>query len=117
MSITKIYVGNLPYSVTDSSLKDNFAAFGSVSSAKVMMDRETGNSKGFGFVEMASAEVAQAAITALNGMSVDGRSIVVNMARPREAGGGSGGSSEGGYSSAKRSDVGYGTGGHGGGRY
>ena len=117
---SKIYVGNLPYSVTDSSLKDNFAAFGSVSSAKVMMDRETGNSKGFGFVEMASVEVAQAAITALHGMTVDGRSIVVSLARPREEGGGSGGSggySAAGYSSAKRSDVGYGTGGHGGGRY
>ena len=114
---SKIYVGNLPYSVTDSSLKNNFAAFGSVSSAKVMMDRETGNSKGFGFVEMASAEVAQAAITALHGMSVDGRSIVVSLARPREEGGGSGGYSAVGYSSAKRSDVGYGTGGHGGGRY
>ncbi len=117
MSI-KIYVGNLPYSVTDSSLKSNFAEFGSVSSAKVMMDRETGNSKGFGFVEMASAEVAQAAITALHGMSVDGRSIVVNLARPREeSGGSSGGYSAAGYSAAKRSDVGYGTGGYGGGRY
>jgi RNA recognition motif-containing protein len=116
---TKIYVGNLPYSVTDSSLKDNFAAFGGVSSAKVMMDRETGRSKGFGFVEMASADMAQAAITALNGMSVDGRSIVVNLARPREESGGSGGGySAAGYtSSTKRSDVGYGTGGHGGGRY
>src|SRR6476619_937522 len=84
---TKIYVGNLPYSVTDSTLESNFAEFGSVSSAKVMMDRETGRSKGFGFVEMASAEVAQAAINGLNGMSVDGRSIVVNLARPREESG------------------------------
>ncbi|MBA4111489.1 MAG: RNA-binding protein [Leptothrix sp. (in: Bacteria)] len=114
---SKIYVGNLPYSVTDSSLKDNFAEFGAVSSAKVMMDRETGNSKGFGFVEMASAELAQAAIAALNGMSVDGRSIVVSLARPREEGGRSGGYSDAGYSASKRSDVGYGTGGHGGGRY
>jgi RNA recognition motif-containing protein len=114
---TKIYVGNLPYSVTDSSLESNFAEFGDVSSAKVMMDRETGRSKGFGFVEMASAEVAQAAITALNGMSVDGRSIVVNLARPREATGGAGGYSPAGYGAAKRSDVGYGTGGYGGGRY
>lgn len=114
---SKIYVGNLPYSVTDSSLKDNFAEFGSVTSAKVMMDRETGNSKGFGFVEMASAEMAQAAITALHGMSVDGRSIVVSLARPREESSRSGGYSEAGYSSSKRSDVGYGTGGHGGGRY
>lgn len=113
----KIYVGNLPYSVTDSSLESNFSEFGSVSSAKVMMDRETGRSKGFGFVEMASAEVAQAAITALHGMSVDGRSIVVNLARPREASGGGGGYSEGGYSASKRADVGYGNGGYGGGRY
>jgi RNA recognition motif-containing protein len=116
MSI-KIYVGNLPYSVTDSSLESNFAEFGSVSSAKVMMDRETGRSKGFGFVEMASDEVAQAAITGLNGMSVDGRSIVVNLARPREEGSGRGGYSAAGYSAAKRSDIGYGTGGYGGGRY
>lgn len=114
---TKIYVGNLPYSVTDSSLESNFSEFGSVSSAKVMMDRETGRSKGFGFVEMASAEVAQAAITGLNGVSVDGRAIVVNLARPRETTGGSGGYGAGGYTASKRSDVGYGTGGYGGGRY
>jgi RNA recognition motif-containing protein len=113
----KIYVGNLPYSVTDSSLESNFAEFGNVSSAKVMMDRDTGRSKGFGFVEMASAEVAQAAITGLNGVSVDGRAIVVNLARPREAGSGSGGYGAGGYTASKRSDIGYGTGGYGGGRY
>ena len=114
---SKIYVGNLPYSVTDSSLKSNFAEFGGVSSAKVMMDRETGMSKGFGFVEMASAEAAQAAITALNGMSVDGRAIVVSLARPREATKSPGGYSAEGYTAAKRKDVGYGTGGFGGGRY
>ncbi len=114
---SKIYVGNLPYSVTDSSLKSNFAEFGSVSSAKVMMDRETGNSKGFGFVEMASAECAQAAITALHGMSVDGRSIVVSLARPREEGHRSGGYSAAGYNAAPRTDIGYGSGGYGGGRY
>ena len=114
---TKIYVGNLPYSVTDDILQSNFAEFGGVSSAKVMMDRETGRSKGFGFVEMANAEVAQAAITALHGMSVDGRSIVVNLARPREASGGAGGYSAGGYNTGARSDVGYGNGGYGGGRY
>lgn len=114
---SKIYVGNLPYSVTDDALKSNFGEFGSVSSAKVMMDRETGQSKGFGFVEMASAEFAQAAITALNGMSVDGRSIVVSQARPREEGRGSGGYSSAGYTATKRSDVGYGSGGYGGGRY
>ncbi len=114
---TKIYVGNLPYSVTDSSLESNFSEFGSVSSAKVMMDRETGRSKGFGFVEMATAEVAQAAITALHGMSVDGRTIVVNLARPREENRSSGGYGDSGYRSSGRSDVGYGNGGHGGGRY
>jgi RNA recognition motif-containing protein len=111
----KIYVGNLPYSVTDSTLESNFAEFGSVSSAKVMMDRETGRSKGFGFVEMASAEVAQAAIKALNGMSVDGRSITVNLARPRESG--TGGYGANGFKATQRADVGYGNGGYGGGRY
>ena len=116
---SKIYVGNLPYSVTDASLKSNFSEFGDVSSAKVMMDRDTGKSKGFGFVEMASADMAQAAITALHGMSVDGRSIVVSLARPRESsGGGSGGYGAGGYTASnKRADVGYGNGGFGGGRY
>ncbi|TFZ04438.1 RNA recognition motif domain-containing protein [Ramlibacter rhizophilus] len=115
---TKIYVGNLPYSVTDATLESNFAEFGGVSSAKVMMDRDTGRSKGFGFVEMASAEVAQAAIKALDGMSVDGRSITVNLARPREDGrGGAGGYGADGFRAAKRADVGYGNGGYGGGRY
>nr|WP_296337671.1 RNA-binding protein [uncultured Acidovorax sp.] len=114
---SKIYVGNLPYSVTDATLESNFAEFGGVSSAKVMMDRETGRSKGFGFVEMANAEVAQAAISALHGMSVDGRSIVVNLARPRETTGGAGGYSASGYNTNKRPDVGYGNGGFGGGRY
>ncbi len=114
---SKIYVGNLPYSVTNASLRSNFAEFGDVLSAKVMMDRETGTSKGFGFVEMASSEVAQAAIAALHGMSVDGRSIVVSLARPREASNSPGGYSADGYRAAKRADVGYGTGGFGGGRY
>ena len=113
----KLYVGNLPYGVRDADLEQAFSQFGSVTSAKVMMERDTGRSKGFGFVEMASAEVAQAAISALHGMSVDGRSIVVNLARPREEGGGSGGYSAAGYTAGKRSDVGYGTGGYGGGRY
>ena len=113
----KIYVGNLPYSVPDSSLQSNFAGFGGVSSAKVMVDRDTGRSKGFGFVEMASAEVAQAAITGLNGMSVDGRSIVVNLARPREESKGRSGYGAEGFKATSRTDVGYGTGGFGGGRY
>ena len=114
---SKIYVGNLPYSVTDSILESNFAEFGGVSSAKVMMDRETGRSKGFGFVEMASAEVAQAAIQGLNGMSVDGRSITVNLARPREESRGPGGHGVQGFKASNRADVGYGNGGVGGGRY
>ncbi|HEY8359501.1 MAG TPA: RNA-binding protein [Ramlibacter sp.] len=114
---TKIYVGNLPYSVTDAMLESNFSEFGSVSSAKVMIDRETGRSKGFGFVEMASAEVAQAAVSALNGVSVDGRSIVVNLARPREASSGPAGYGADGFKAKSRADVGYGNGGYGGGRY
>jgi RNA recognition motif-containing protein len=113
----KIYVGNLPYSVTDSTLESNFAEFGRVSSAKVMMDRETGRSKGFGFVEMASAEVAQAAIEALHGMSVDGRSITVNLARPREEARGTGGYGANGFKATNRADVGYGNDGYGGGSY
>jgi len=96
---SKIYVGNLPYSIDDASLRHNFSEYGTVSSAKVMMDRDTGRSKGFGFVEMTTEPEAQAAITGLNGQSVDGRSIVVNMARPKEdrgdAGGYRGGNSDG----------------------
>ena len=110
---SKIYVGNLPYSVNDSSLNSNFAEFGSVTSAKVMMDRDTGRSKGFAFVEMTSADAAQAAITGLNGMSVDGRSIVVNLAKPREEGRGAGGNRE--YRASSRPNVGYGNDGYGGG--
>jgi RNA recognition motif-containing protein len=86
----KLYVGNLPYSVDDQALHHNFSAHGTVQSAKVMMDRDTGRSKGFGFVEMSSDSEAEAAIQALNGMSVQGRSITVNVARPKEAGAGGG---------------------------
>ena len=111
---TKIYVGNLPYSVTDSSLKSNFSEFGSVTSAKVMMDRDTGRSKGFAFVEMATADESQAAISGLNGMSVDGRSIVVNLAKPREEGRGSGGGNRE-FRASSRPNVGYGNDGYGGG--
>lgn len=114
---SKIYVGNLPYSVTDTSLKSNFAEFGDVASAKVMMDRDTGQSKGFGFVEMSSPESAQAAISALNGLSVDGRRIVVSLARPREERSAPGAYSTTGYRASNRADVGYGNGGFGGGRY
>ena len=89
----KLYVGNLSYSVRDENLQQQFGAFGDVTSAKVMTDRETGRSKGFGFVEMGNDAMAQAAIRGLNGHSVDGRALVVNEARPREdrpAGGGGG---------------------------
>lgn len=127
----KLYVGNLPYSVRDSDLDQAFSQFGAVTSAKVMMDRETGRSKGFGFVEMGSDPEAQAAISGMNGQPLDGRSIVVNEARPMEArpprsggfggggyggggghgdGGGAGGSRDGGFRSP------YGSGPRGGGR-
>ena len=81
----KLYVGNLPYSVRDDDLQQAFSEFGSVSSAKVMMERDTGRSKGFGFVEMGSDAEAQAAINGMNGQSLGGRSVTVNEARPMEA--------------------------------
>ena len=80
----KLYVGNLSYDVTSASLKEMFAAHGSVTSADVIMDREAGRSKGFGFVEMSSDSEAQAAIAALNGQMQNGRALTVNEARPRE---------------------------------
>ena len=94
----KLYVGNLAYSVNDQSLQQNFSEFGTISSAKVMMDRDSGRSKGFGFVEMSSDAEAQAAIKGMNGKSIDGRDMVVNEARPMEprTGGGGGGRSGGG---------------------
>jgi RNA recognition motif-containing protein len=105
----KLYVGNLPYSVADSDLQRLFEAHGSVVSAQVIMDRDTGRSKGFGFVEMGSDAEAQAAIADMNGKEVDGRSLTVNEARPKpEGGGGRGG--RGGYGG------GGGRGGYGGGR-
>ena len=124
----KLYVGNLPYTVRDEDLQQAFGDFGSVSSAKVMMERDTGRSKGFGFVEMGSDAEAQAAIEGMNGQSLGGRSLVVNEARPmearpprtggggfgggrREGGGGfGGGGNDGGFRSP------YGGGGGGGGR-
>ncbi|MGS5089661.1 RNA recognition motif domain-containing protein [Hydrogenophaga sp. A37] len=94
---SKLYVGNLPYTADDASLRTNFAEYGEVTSAKVMMDRDTGRSKGFAFVEMGNAEQAEAAIQGLNGMSVGGRSIVVNISRPKEPStGGYGGGDRGG---------------------
>ena len=98
----KLYVGNLPYSVRDEDLQQSFGQFGAVTSAKVMMERETGRSKGFGFVEMGNDAEAQAAIAGMNGQPLGGRSVVVNEARPMEArpprsGGGGFGGGGGGY--------------------
>lgn len=80
-----IYVGNLSFSIDSSQLNDLFSSYGAVSSANVVMDRDTGRSKGFGFVEMSSASDAESAINSLNGKDVDGRSLTVNEARPRES--------------------------------
>ena len=99
----KLYVGNLAYSVRDESLQESFSQFGTVTSAKVMMDRETGRSKGFGFVEMGSDAEAQAAINGMNGQPLEGRPLVVNEARPREErSGGGGGQSRGGGRGGRR---------------
>jgi len=87
----KLYVGNLPYSATEQDLSDKFAAFGTVESAKLISDRDTGRSKGFGFVEMATDSEAQAAIDSLNDTDYDGRPMKVNEARPQEKRGGGGG--------------------------
>jgi RNA recognition motif-containing protein len=119
----KLYVGNLAYSVRDEDLNEAFGAFGAVNSAKVMMDRETGRSKGFGFVEMGSDSDAQAAINGLNGQAIAGRAVVVNEARPREERpggfrspyGGGGGGGGGGAGGGGRREGGGGYGGGGGG--
>ena len=108
----KLYVGNLAYGVTDSQLEQLFSAHGAVQSAQVIMDRDTGRSKGFGFVEMSNSAEAESAISALNGVEKDGRAMTVNEARPKaEGGGGGGGGGRG------RSDYGGGGGGGGGRRY
>ena len=139
----KLYVGNLPYTVRDEDLQQSFGAFGSITSAKVMMERDTGRSKGFGFVEMGNDAEAQAAIAGMNGQSLGGRAITVNEARPMEArpprtggfggggggyggggggggggygGGAGGGRSGGGSVGGVRSPYGGGGGGAGGGR-
>ena len=124
----KLYVGNLPYTVRDEDLQQAFGEFGAFSSAKVMMERDTGRSKGFGFVEMGSDAEAQAAISGMNGQSLGGRSITVNEARPMEArpprtggfgGGGGGGGYGGGGGGRSGGGGGYGGGGDrsGGGGY
>ena len=132
----KLYVGNLPYTVRDEDLQQAFGAYGAVNSAKVMMERDTGRSKGFGFVEMGSDAEAQAAIEGMNGQSLGGRSLVVNEARPmeprpprtggggfgggRREGGFGGGGNDGGfrspYGGGGRREGGYGGGGRGGDR-
>jgi len=126
----KLYVGNLPYSFRDEDMQQAFSQFGNVSSAKVMMERDTGRSKGFGFVEMGSDAEAQAAIKGMNGQNMGGRDLVVNEARPMEArpprsggggygGGGSGGGyggGGGGYGGGGGGRSGGGGGGYGGGR-
>ncbi|MGJ7526124.1 RNA recognition motif domain-containing protein [Variovorax sp. GB1P17] len=129
----KLYVGNLAYSVRDNDLEQAFGEFGSIVSAKVMMERDTGRSKGFGFVEMGSDAEALAAVEAMNGHSLQGRALTVNEARPMEArpprtgggggygggagggGGGYGGGGGGGYGGGGRSGGGGGYGGGGGG--
>ena len=106
----KLYVGNLTYDTTDAALEQLFAPHGTVKSAQVIMDRDTGRSKGFGFVEMGSDQEAQAAIQALNGKEMDGRSLTVNEAKPREDRGGG----RGGYGGGRGGSGGRG--GYGGGR-
>ncbi len=120
----RLYVGNLPFSTTDASLKDAFAVHGEVVSASVVVDRETGRSRGFGFVEMATAEAAQAATNALHGALMDGRPLSVNEARERGAGGGGGGRRfgggggyAGGYAGHDRAGAVGGGGDRGGGGY
>jgi cold-inducible RNA-binding protein len=124
----KLYVGNLPYSYRDSDMEQAFAQYGSVVSAKVMMERDTGRSKGFGFVEMSSEAEAKAAIEGMNGQQIGGRGLVVNEARPMESrpprtGGFGGGGGGGGYGGGggggggdRRGGGGGGYGGGGGGR-
>ena len=113
----KLYVGNLPYSFRDSDLEQAFSQYGQITSAKVMMERDTGRSKGFGFVEMGSEAEAQAAIQGLNGQQIGGRGLVVNEARPMEprsggfGGGGGRGGDRGGYGGGGGDRGGYGGGG------
>jgi RNA recognition motif-containing protein len=115
----KLYVGNLPYSFRDNDLEQAFSQYGQITSAKVMMERDTGRSKGFGFVEMGSEAEAQAAIQGLNGQQVGGRGLVVNEARPMEprsggfggGGGGGRGGDRGGYGGGGGDRGGYGGGG------
>ena len=114
----KLYVGNLPFKATDDSLRESFEAFGQVSSAQVVMERETGRSRGFGFVEMPNDDEARKAIEGMHGKDMEGRNLTVNEAKPREAGGGGGGRGGwgGGGGGGGRSSGGGGYSGGGGGR-
>jgi len=112
----KLFVGNLPFSTSGSDLQNMFSQHGAVTSAQVVSDRETGRSRGFGFVEMPDDGEADAAIAALNGTQIEGRRLTVNEARPREAGGGGGGG-RGGYGGGGGGRGGYGGGGGGRGGY
>jgi cold-inducible RNA-binding protein len=115
----KIYVGNLPFTTTNDQLNEMFAKFGNVTSAKMIMDRDTGRSKGFAFVEMSSDQEAAAAIAKLNGQDMGGRNLIVNEARPMEPrtggfGGGGGGGGRGGDRGGRGGGGGYGGGDRGG---
>lgn len=112
----KLYVGNLPYTFRDGELEQAFSQFGTVTSARVMMERDTGRSKGFGFVEMGSPAEAQAAIEGMNGQQHGGRALVVNEARPMEPRSGGGGGFGGGGGGGRGFGGGGGGGGFGGGR-
>ncbi|MFO0833603.1 MAG: RNA-binding protein [Phycisphaerales bacterium] len=109
----KLYVGNLPFKATENDLRELFAQHGDVASATIVMDRETGRPRGFGFVEFANDEHARAAMAALNGKNYDGRDLTVNEAKPREGGGGGGG--RGGFGGGGGGRGGFGGGGGGGG--
>jgi RNA recognition motif-containing protein len=102
---SKLYVGNLTYSVRDDDLHQQFSAFGQVQSAKVMMERDTGRSKGFGFVEMSNSQEAEAAIQGLHGKNMGGRDLTVNIARPMEARPPRSGGFGGGYEGNRRSSY------------
>jgi cold-inducible RNA-binding protein len=108
MSNNKLFVGNLSFNTTENDLQDTFAAHGTVLETNLMMDRESGRPRGFGFVTMSTPEEAQKAVDALNGVSIDGRALTVNAAKPREERSGGGGGGGGGYGGGRRE--------HGGGR-
>ena len=112
----KLYVGNLPFSVTDESLSAKFSTVGSVDSAKIIMDRDSGRSKGFGFVEMTNDDEADKAVNELNGADFDGRALKVSEARPQEERSGGGRGGFGGGGGGGRGGGGFGGGGGGGGR-